>query len=174
MNIIKIIEEEVNNIKVPKPNKSFLYHGTNIKNLENIKKYGLVPDFGDVVKSTEAYEYYIDDEYYRPENRVDGVLFFSDKPDTWSYSHYGSKPNINEAVLIIIKKNETIFRKIGWNIYDIKGNKVNTIKYNLFDYIHVDNIPPFIEDGDYFSLEEQEPFDILYGGRLINFLQQFK
>jgi hypothetical protein len=37
----------------------------------------------------------------------------------------------------------------------------------------VENIPPFIENGDYFSFDEQEPFDILYGERLIAFLKQF-
>jgi hypothetical protein len=30
--------------------------------------------------------------------------------------------------------------------------------------------PPFIDNGDYFSFDEQEPFDILYGERLVGFL----
>ena len=54
----------------------YLYHGTNIKNLKDIEGNGLIPDFGNTVKSTEGYGYYMDDEYYNPEDRVDGVLFF--------------------------------------------------------------------------------------------------
>lgn len=155
-------------------NENFLFHGTNIKNLDSIKKYGLIPDFGDVVKSTEAYQYYIDDDYYDPNSRVDGVLFFSDNPNTWSYSHFGGTPNINEAVLVVIEKNNTIFRKVGEYIYDINNKKVNSIKYNRYDYLDIDQIPPFIEDGDYFSFDEQEPTDILFGERLIKFINENK
>ena len=171
--IRKYLNEQQMNIKIPKPNKSFLYHGSNIKNLESIKNNGLIPDFGDVVKGTEAYGYYMDDDYYNSEDKIEGVLFFSDNPDTWSYSHFGDTPNINEAILVIIKKNETVFRKVGDYVYDMLGNKVNSINYNRYYYLSVDNIPPFIENGDYFSLDEQEPFDILYGERLIDFLKQF-
>jgi hypothetical protein len=167
------LNEQQIEVKVPKPNKNFLYHGSNIKNLKDIQRYGLIPDFGDVVKGTEAYNYYMDDDYYNSEDKVEGVIFFSDNPDTWSYSHFGSKPNINEAILVIVKKNETIFRKVGDYVYDMLGKKVNSIKYNRYDYLSAENIPPFIENGDYFSFDEQEPFDILYGERLLKFLKQF-
>jgi hypothetical protein len=172
-NVRESLNEQRVNIKVPKPNKSFLYHGSNIKNLENIKNDGLIPSFGETVKGTEAYAAYMDDDYYNSENKVEGVLFFNDNPNTWSYSHFGGTPNINEAILVIIKKNETIFRKVGNYVYDMTGNKVNSIRYNRYDYLSVENIPPFIENGDYFSFDEQEPFDILYGERLIAFLKQF-
>lgn len=167
------IEEQEIKTKTPKPNKSFLYHGTNIKNLNNIKKYGLIPDFGDTVKGTEAYGNYMDYEYMNPDDRVDGILFFSDKPDVWSYSNFGKTANVNDAVIVIIKKNKTIYKKIAFDYYDMKNNKVNWIKYNNHDYIDVDKLPFFIEDGDYFSLDEQDPFDILYGERLVNYLKQF-
>jgi hypothetical protein len=143
-----------------------LYHGTHIKNLEDIKKYGLLPEFGDMVKSTEAWEYYMDDEYTNPDDRFDGVLFFSDNPNTWSYSHFGGTPNIDEAVLVVIENNETIFRKVGYKIYDSEGN----IDVSP-DYYDADKLPGFIEDGDYFSFQEQEPIDILYGDRLKKFLK---
>lgn len=162
-----------NETVTPKANKSFLYHGSNIKNLEKIKNYGLIPNFGDVVKSTEAYGYYMNDDYYNSEDRVAGVIFFSDNPYTWSYSHFGGTPNINEAILVIVKKNDSIYRKVGDYIYDTLGNKVNSIKYNRYDYLDLDKMPPFIENGDYFSFDEQEPFDILYGERLVSFLKQF-
>jgi hypothetical protein len=163
------INEQNTSIKIP--NNSFLYHGSNIKNLDSIINNGLIPDFGDVVKGTEGYEYYMDDDYYNSENRVDGVLFFSDNPNTWSYSHFGGIPNIDEAILIVFKKNETIFRKVGDYIYDMNNNKVKSIKYNRYNYLDVEQIPPFIENGDYFSFDEQEPFDILYGERLIQYLK---
>lgn len=169
INIYRTILNEEKIVKIPKPNKSFLYHGSNIKNLDSIKRFGLLPDFGDTVKGTEAYQMYMDDEYYnQSEDRVDGVLFFSDNPNTWSYSHFGGTPNINEAILVIIKKNETIFRQIDGYFYDMKNQKVNSV-----NYIPVDSLPIFIENGDYFSLEEQEPYDILYGERLVKYLEQF-
>tara|TARA_R100000951_G_scaffold115935_1_gene125757 strand:- start:900 stop:1391 length:492 start_codon:yes stop_codon:yes gene_type:complete len=145
-----------------------LYHGTHIKNLEDIKKYGLIPDFGDVVKSTEMYQYYMDDNYINPEDRVEGVLFFSDNPDTWSYSHFGKTKNIDEAILVVVEKNDSIFRKMGDSFYDINGNEVESI-----DYIDTDKLPFFIEDGDYFSFEEQEPIEILYGDKLKNYISQY-
>lgn len=169
INIYRTILNEEKIVKIPKPNKSFLYHGSNIKNLDSIKRFGLLPDFGDTVKGTESYQMYMDDEYYnQSEDRVDGVLFFSDNPNTWSYSHFGGTPNINEAILVIIKKNETIFRKIDSYFYDMKNQKVNRV-----NYIPVHSLPIFIENGDYFSLEEQEPYDILYGERLVKYLEQF-
>lgn len=169
INIYKTILNEEKIVKIPKPNKSFLYHGSNIKNLDSIKRFGLLPNFGDTVKGTESYQMYMDDEYYnQSEDRVDGVLFFSDNPNTWSYSHFGGTPNINEAILVIIKKNETIFRQIDGYFYDMKNQKVNSV-----NYIPVDRLPIFIENGDYFSLEEQEPYDILYGERLVKYLEQF-
>jgi hypothetical protein len=167
--VVNNILNEEKILKVPKPNKSFLYHGSNIKNLDSIKRFGLLPDFGDTVKNTESYQMYMDDEYYdQNEDRVEGVLFFSDNPDTWSYSNFGGTPNINEAILVIIKKNETIFRRINGYVYDMKNKKVNTV-----NYIDVESLPNFIENGDYFSLEEQEPYDILYGERLVKYLEQF-
>ena len=169
INIYRTILNEEKIVKIPKPNKSFLYHGSNIKNLDSIKRFGLLPDFGDTVKGTESYQMYMDDEYYnQSEDRVNGVLFFSDNPNTWGYSHFGGTPNINEAILVIIKKNETIFRQIDGYFYDMKNQKVNSV-----NYIPVYNLPIFIENGDYFSLEEQEPYDILYGERLVKYLEQF-
>lgn len=150
-----------------KKDSNFLYHGTHIRNLNDIKKYGLLPDFGDTVKTTEMYQYYMDDEYFNPDDRVEGILFFSDNPDTWSYSHYKTKPNVDEAVLVIIEKNDTIYQKKGFNFYDIDGNKVDSV-----NYIDIDKLPPFIEDGDFFSFEEQEPLYILYGQDLIKFLKR--
>lgn len=144
-----------------------LYHGTHIKNLADIQSYGLLPDFGDVVKSTEMYGYYMDDEYVDLDDKVEGILFFSEDPDTWRYSHYGKTPNIDEAVLVVIQNNDTIYRNLGnGNFVDWQGNDVG----GAIDYIDVDRLPGFIETGDSFSFQEQEPIDILFGDRLKQFI----
>lgn len=146
-------------------NMNLLFHGTNIKNLEDIKKYGLLPNFGDIVKSTEMYDYYMNDDYINDKDRVDGIIFFSDNKNTWSYSHYGNKANIDEALLVIVENNNTIYKKLDGNIYDYNGNIVDNV-----NYIDTDKLPFFIENGDYFSLEEQTPIDILYGEKLKKYL----
>lgn len=159
--------------KIPKPSKNFLYHGTHIRNLDSIQKFGLIPDIGETIRSTQSYQDY--EEYANSDYKINGILFFSENPDTWSYSHYGqSEKDINEAVLVIVRKNDTIFRKTNEgfgkegkivNIYNEPVKSVNRIP--------VDNLPLFIERGDYFSFEEQEPYDILYGERLIEYLKKF-
>jgi len=146
-----------------------LYHGTPLKNLEEIKKYGLLPDFGETVRGTEMYQYYVDDDYFDPDDRVEGVLFFGDSPDVWTYSHFREDESLDKALLVVVKKNDSIFQKRGFDFFDIRGNKVDSI-----NYIDVDKLPPFIEDGDYFSFEEQEPIELLYGERLKNFLEDYK
>ena len=100
INIYRTILNEEKIVKIPKPNKSFLYHGSNIKNLDSIKRFGLLPDFGDTVKGTESYQMYMDDEYYnQSEDRVDGVLFFSDNPGSYIVTYtpeqyYGLHKNV--------------------------------------------------------------------------------
>ena len=166
--LLKLIENEIN-ASIPEPSENFLYHGTNIKNLNSIKKYGLIPDYGDVVKSTEMYQMYMDDDYIDENDRVEGVLFFSDNPDVWTYSQYGQKDkDIYKSILVIVEKNKTIYKKVkGGHFIDINGKRVESV-----DYIDIDKLPFFIENGDYFSFQEQEPFDILYGERLIEFLKK--
>jgi hypothetical protein len=147
----------------------YLYHGTNIKNLDDIKQYGLIPDFGDVVKSTEAYEYYMDDDYYSEEDRIEGLVFFSDTPDTWSYSNHGKPENIDEAILVIVENNDTIFKRVRDKLFDYKNKLVDSV-----EHLTINELPPFIEDGDFFSLKEQTPVKILYGDKLKQFLKNNK
>lgn len=140
-----------------------LYHGSKIENLENIKKYGVLPDFGDIVKSTEMWQYYTNDEYYNEEDRIEGLVFLSSDIDTYKYSNYNDddKTNTDNALIAVIENNDTIFRKLDDKMYDFEGNEVDDV-----DYLTLEMLPPFIENGDYFSLEAQEPIDIIYGERL--------
>lgn len=45
-------------------NGDYLFHATNIKNLDDIKNYGLLPQFGETVKSSYGGYYKIGDEEY--------------------------------------------------------------------------------------------------------------
>lgn len=158
---IKKINESVYDTVKNKMN-NFLFHGTKIKNAKEIQKYGLIPDFGDIVKSTEMYRYYMDDEYFSNDDRVDGVLFFSESPDTWTYSQFQSKiKDINQACVVVIEKNDTIYHKKDDEFFDIYNKNVQSI-----DGIYIDKLPPFIEDGDYFSFEEQTPYLVLIGEQI--------
>lgn len=154
------------NILYEVTNPNILYHGTHIKNLKEIEIHGLLPDFGSTVKSTEAWQYYEDEDYYPEDYKVEGILFFSDNPNVWSYSHFGGTPNVDEAVLILVENNKTIYHKIGDYVYDYNGNKNEAP-----DGIPTDKLPPFIEDGDFFTFKEQEPYKILYGNDLKTFLK---
>ena len=70
-------------------NENFLYHVTNIKNLDSIKKYGILPDFGETVRKFYS-DYYDFDEPDEDENgeerkipiyqEIKGVSFFADTP----------------------------------------------------------------------------------------------
>jgi hypothetical protein len=115
-NVRESLNEQRVNIKVPKPNKSFLYHGSNIKNLENIKNDGLIPSFGETVKGTEAYAAYMDDDYYNSENKVEGVLFF-----VLGYSNTAKPPtrfcNCKIFYFIIFLTLKLFFYKICWFSY---------------------------------------------------------
>ena len=59
-----------------------MQNATNIKNLYNIKQYGLIPDFGETTK--QAYgEYYDFDKTGNEELQqldFDGILFFAEEP----------------------------------------------------------------------------------------------
>jgi hypothetical protein len=152
-------------------NVNVLYHGTHISNLESIRNNGLVPSIGKIVKSTDSYQYYMDDEYFPEEYRVEGVLFFSPSPDVWSYSSFGSKDKILEdSLLISVLNNPSIFYKKNMRVFDYNGEQVDGIDY-YGTYIPEDMLPPFIEEGDYFTFEDQVPQKIYYGKELKKMLQ---
>ena len=168
--IKRILIENIDDIDYPP--SEYLYHGTSIKNVPQIEAEGLIPTFGELVKSTEGYQYYMDDDsdgYGRGGgDRVEGVLFFSDDPDTWKYGATDYK-SMDQAALVIVNRDDTIYQSKGNGIYtDIDGNEVDEI-----DGIYIDDLPPFIETSDYFSFEEQYDVDILTGERLKRFVERF-
>lgn len=175
-NIIYIINEEILNrlnTEIYKHSRNFLYHVTNIKNLNDIKNYGLLPQFGETIKQAYADYYKIneEDEDERQELSFDGILFFSEKP-MLHYAHAGLGHydlKTEEVLLCVVKKNDTIFHKVDDypKFTDYKGNQVESI-----EYISVYNLPIMIESNDWFSFEEQTPVDLIYGDRLIQFMQE--
>jgi hypothetical protein len=158
----------------------YLYHATNIKNKNDIERYGLIPHFGNTIKTTSTWDFYVngdghqDDEDFESmysKNGLDGILFFSETP-MLGYSNFSEKYNQDEAVLCIIEKSETTYLKKRFDILNHVGNRVEAVRYQRYNYINVDNLPPFIEDGDWFSLDEQEPIAILHGDSLEEFMNK--
>lgn len=168
----KYLNKEVNknDDNVLKHSKTFLYHVTNISNLKNIKKFGLIPEFGDTLKKAygEYYNFNGNNDEDLVELNFDGILFFSEIP-ILKYSHF-MKPIFNweDTVLCIILKNNTIYHKIDDypTFTDYEGNKVESI-----NYISSYDMPIFIETGDWFSFEEQECEYVLYGKNLENYIK---
>ncbi len=169
--------KELSGIKVPKVNRNFLYHSTNIKHLDDIKSVGLIPDFGETVRSAYGGEYDFDkedtdkdwDEERRVELDFDGILFFSDTPLIGFSQPMQQNFKWDECLLVIVKKNDSIYRKVDDNpkFVDMNGQTVSSV-----NHISVHDLPIMIETGDYFSFDEQEPYDMLYGDRLKTFIQQ--
>jgi hypothetical protein len=174
-NIIKKASDEI-----PYPDPNFLYHGTAKSNVEEIKQNGLQPGFGNVVKGTEGYGYYMDEDYFPESERVDGVLFFSDNPDTWKYGSLRDGKllggdNMDDAALIIIENGDDIFRMVDpGTIINYDGDKVDYVPVEYGEDIPVDRLPPFIESGDFFSFDWQPVKHILVGEGLRLFLSKYE
>ena len=160
-------------------NENFLYHVTNIKNLDSIKKYGILPDFGETVRKfySDYYDFDEPDEDENDEERkipiyqeIKGVSFFADTPLLGFCTPDIGLSNVKweNMVLCIIEKNDTIFHKIE------DYPKFTDSDGDLVDYIgpfSVYDAPSFIETGDWFSFEEQEPKYILHGEELKKFIK---
>lgn len=158
--------------------KSFLYHVTNIKNLDSIQKYGILPDFGETVRQCYS-DYYDfdepdwdekDDERKIPIYQdIDGVSFFAETP-LLGFSEFGfGKRDLdwNSMILCVIRKNDEIFHKTDNEKYtDYKDDPITS-----FGPLSIYNSPIFIESGDWFSFEEQTPEYVLYGENLKNFIK---
>ena len=163
---------------VDKHNNNLLYHVTSINNLEDVKNYGLLPQFGETVKQAYADYYKIDDredseddEYPRQELEFDGLLFFSEEPNL-QYAHQGLGQydlKWNEVLLCAVEKNDSIYHKVSDypKFEDYQGQEVDSI-----EYMSVYDLPIMIETNDWFSFEEQQPVDLIYGQRLQQFIGQ--
>lgn len=164
----KLIENKL--IKTPKHKASFLYHVTNIKNLYDVRKFGLLPDFGDTLKN--AYAGYYDFEGDSQDEEIvpidfEGILFFSERP-ILHYSQIERREfKFEECLLVIVEKNDSIYHRVDDypRFTDFKNQQVSSI-----DYHSVYDLPIFIESGDWFSFEEQSYKYLLWGENLRNFL----
>ena len=180
----KLFEEQLNLFPTEeffqlKHKKNYLYHVSNIRNLDSIKKYGILPDFGDTVRKTYS-DYYDFDEPDWDEKDVEskipiykdikGVSFFSETP-LLGFADFGfggqTKLNWDSIILCVIEKNSSIFhRDNNERVTDYKGNYVDSV-----NYMSVYDLPLFIEGGDWFSFEEQTPEYILHGEELKKFIK---
>lgn len=173
----KIEEEQISKLaNIKKHYSKYLYHSTNIKNLNTIQAHGLLPEFGDTIKQAYSGSYkfdkdekYDDDDYDQPQELdFDGILFFSEKPLIgFSQTMQGSF-KWEEALLCIIEKNDSIYHKVDDqdNYTDYMGNKQHAI-----NHVNVYDLPIFIETNDWFSFDEQECKYLLYGDKLKYFIQ---
>lgn len=142
MKYIKLFEEhEEIATDIPVPKKKWLYHVTNAKHLSSIRQVGLIPEWGEVVRTTYGNDYDLDNRkqdfgggsgnYYQEDeededgegkydtegNRLsqlpfDGILFFATEPHIM-YSHFTKMEdfNWNDVVIVVVENNETIYRK---------------------------------------------------------------
>jgi Protein of unknown function (DUF5661) len=158
-------------------NNQFLYHTTNMRNYNYITKHGLIPTFGDTVKQAYGGYYNLDgseeddeeDENRRTQLDFDGLLFFSEYPMLGYSQTMQQNFKLNEALVCVVKKNDTIFHKIDdYPKYtDYKGSEVTSINYNS-----VYDLPLMIETGDWFSFDEQTPVKLLEGRYIIEFMKK--
>lgn len=177
------------NENVIRRNPNHLYHVTNIKNADDIRKYGLYPMFGDTLKVAYGSDYDFDgedkigdeydgDPYKKVKLDYEGVLFFAEEPAIkYTDFHMGNTNNqelMNQAALVIVEKNDTIYHKIDdEKVTDYSGNPVDYVPANREEYggFPTYELPIFIERGDWFSFEEQEPVAVLTGNDLVNFMK---
>jgi len=172
MDLRKLVQEEFENQIVPTHSGQFLYHVTNTKNYNDIKSYGLLPQFGETVKQAYGDSYDLDGDGDNEELvklDIDGLLFFSEKPMLGYSQPMQQNFKWNEVLVVIVEKNDTIFRKVDSypKFTDHQGNEVSSV-----NYIHIHDLPIIIETGDWFSFEEQEPAYLLYGDLLMKFLEK--
>jgi hypothetical protein len=158
-------------------NGNYLFHATNIKNLDDIQNYGLLPQFGETVKQAYGGYYKMGEEEFDsegnelPELKMEGLLFFGDKPHLkYSSNIYERNFDWSKALLCIIEKNETIFKKIDDypRFIDYEGNPA----YSYDGVSFMDDLPIIVETGDWFSFEEQSVEKILYGKELYDWMQK--
>lgn len=181
--LVKITINEA--VSTPSPKNNWLYHVTSAKNLESIKRVGLIPEWGDVVRTSYGDSYDFDNKKtewgndYDEESElvrldIDGILFFADTPHVM-YSHFTDmkKFNWNNVVIAVVQKNEYIYRKIGDDDFvNYKGQATSEIRYG-YNSAYTRELPIIIETGDWFSLEEQKPKLILHGIQAQHFVTTY-
>lgn len=168
----RLSKEPIENktIKVPKHRKSFLYHATNIKNLYDIKRFGLIPGFGDTLRDAYSSYYKFDDDAQDEElAQIDfeGILFFSEEPILGFSQVMQREFKFDECLLVVVEKNESIYHKVSDypEFTDFENHKIYDV-----DGISVYNLPIFIETNDWFSFEDQSYKYLLWGENLKNYI----
>jgi hypothetical protein len=179
MGLNEIINGEINKldeVRIPAHNKSYLYHVTNINKLDEIKRYGLLPQFGDTIKNAYSDYYNFDGEEYEDDEEkpqdmdFEGILFFSEEPILGYSQTMQQNFKWEEALVCVVVKNDTIYHKISDypKFTDYQGKVVGSINHmNVYD------LPIFIETNDWFSFEEQECKYLLYGEDLKSFIGKY-
>lgn len=133
-----------------------LFHGTHTGNLASIKKHGLIPQHGEISKSTDMYQQATEDGA-----EIKPATFLATDPGYINW-HVGKKLNksMKDVTLDDIRKHGmlVVVRKTAKQVYS-------------YDNPHEDQ-PPHVERPDYYSMDDVYPKVILSGNDLIKYLSQ--
>lgn len=160
----------------------YLYHVTHIDKLGEIKNKGLVPKFGELVKSTSGYDYWLDHIGGRdlpPEAKeIEGVIFFSEKPSLGYYNVGRKRSDIKKVIdskilVCVVKKNPSIYKFVDNGRGEVLNYKERGVSYiEWYNHrIQTKYLPYFIEPGDWFAFEHQKVEKLLYGEELVKFIK---
>lgn len=113
-------------------------------------RYGIDPSAGELLKSTDAYQTYEDEEYL-PE-----LIFFSDEDFSWGvFKQNGGR----DVEYVFVEKNETIVQYIGNG--KIKTHNGEVMVYERcyiasYDSPAYRSVPLGVETNDWFTNESQD------------------
>ena len=171
-----------------KKSSDWLYHVTNIKYIGelDIDNNTVYPYLGDIVKTTEMHQYWKEHkksgQLREEQEEIDGMIFFSDEPHmAYADRKLASGGTVfnkefieNEVLVVVVEKNDSIYQmtdSMNRKVVDHTGTEVDYIEWGFNNYISTERLPYWIEQDDWFSFDEQEYIHLLYGDKLIKFLQ---
>jgi hypothetical protein len=142
-----------------------LFHGTHTGNLQGIKKKGLVPQHGEISRSTDAYQMATSGiDRHGNEFEVEPpepATFLGENPG-YIHWHVANKlgKNMNSVTQKEIEDHGmlAIVRKDARQVHN-------------YDNPHEDQ-PPHVEPNDHYSMDDISPKIILTGKELIRFLKK--
>ncbi len=165
----------------------YLYHETLLENMASIKKDGLTPRVGSIVKESYTFEDV-------PE--AGGAVFFSeDEKDlgyyiAWQIANKLGKKDPKEitweeikehGLLTVIDTSQhfqslyPIYQKVKGDddeVIDIDGNFVEYVEDENEKEVHMYDIPYSIEPGNWFSLAGASPDKYIHGDELVRYLKR--
>ena len=167
MSVCKLCEQvEIDKVRT-------LWHASHVGNLEDIRKYGVLPIHGEIVQGTEAYQTMNDPEYEDWEEELQEVAFFSPEGPHFINWQVGNhiKKNMHEVTLSELQQ------------YGLVAGFSPKLHADEIYCMHTDHkamrldgedeiwdVPPHVESVDCFSLEPVSADYILTGEKMMKYL----